>query len=62
MVVFARVQGRNEVRWRPGQEGSLAPHVWTWGLSEANLLHRRKYLLHCWDFRRPISHSALPAV
>ena len=31
-------QGRNEVRWRPGQEVSLAPHVRTWGLSEANLL------------------------
>ena len=32
------VQGRNGVRWRPGQETSLAPPVWTSGLSEANLL------------------------
>ena len=29
-------QGRNEIRWRPGQEASWRPHVRTWGLSEAN--------------------------
>jgi len=49
-------QGHNEVRWRPGQEASLAPHVRTWGLSEANSLYWRKYLWHCWVF------STLPAV
>ena len=43
-------QGRNEVRWRSGQETSLAPHVWTWDLSEANLLYWKKYLWHCWNF------------
>ena len=42
------LQGRNEVRWRP--------HFRTRGLSEANVLHRRKYLWNCLDF------SALPAV
>jgi len=31
-------------------------HVRNWGLSEANILHGRKYLWHCWDF------SALSAV
>jgi len=35
-------QGRNEVRWRPGQEASLAPHVRTWGFSEENLLQVKK--------------------
>ena len=40
-------------------------HVRTWGLSEANVLHWRKYLWHCWYFsgppaviRRPHSDSA----
>jgi len=42
-------QGRNEVRRRPGQEASFAPHVRTWDLSEGNLLHWRKYLWNCWD-------------
>ena len=32
-------QGRDDVRWRPGQEASLGPYVRTWGLSEANVLH-----------------------
>jgi len=26
------------------------PHVWTLGLSVANVLHWRKILWHCWDF------------
>jgi len=25
------------------------PHVRNWGLSEANVLHWRNYLWHCWD-------------
>ena len=48
-----RVQGRNEVVWRPGQEASLAPHVRTWGLWDANVLYWRKYLWHCWNFSTP---------
>jgi len=43
-------QGRNEVRWRPGQETSLAPHIRNWGLPEAYVLQWRKCLWHCWDF------------
>jgi len=37
---------RNEVRCRPGHEASLAPHVRTWSLSEANVPYWRKYLWH----------------
>ena len=44
-------QGRNEARWRPGQEASL-----TWDCSEANLLYWRKHLWHCWNI------SALSAI
>ena len=43
-------QGRNEVRWRPGQEASLAPRVRTWYRWEANFLYWRMYLWLCWDF------------
>ena len=50
-------QVRNKVRWRPGQEANLAPHVRTWGLSEANVLHWRKYLWQCWDFSAPPPRS-----
>jgi len=45
-------QERNEVRWRPGQEASLAPHIRTWGLSEANALYWRRYFWNCGTFRR----------
>jgi len=31
-------QGRNKLWWRSSQVGSLAPHVRTWDLSEANIL------------------------
>jgi len=43
----AVLQGRNEARWRPRQETSLAPHVPSWGLSEVNVLDWWKYLWHC---------------
>jgi len=49
------IQGRNEVRWRPGQD-VWRPHVRNWGLSGANILYWRRYVWHCWDF------SALPEV
>ena len=45
-------QGLNEVRWRPGQEASLA-HTLETGLSETNVLYWRKYLRHFWDFSTP---------
>jgi len=50
---LCRLQGRNEVGWRAGQEASLVPHVRTWGLSEAIVLYWRKYLWHCWDLSVP---------
>jgi len=46
-------QGRNEVRWCPGQEASLAPHVQSWSLSEAYVLYWRQELSYCWDFSAP---------
>jgi len=39
-----------------GKKQVWRPSVRTWRLSEANPLHWRKYLWHCWDF------SALLAV
>ena len=37
---------------------SLAPHVRTWGLLEANVLYWRKHLWHCWAFSAP--HAVIP--
>jgi len=37
-----------------GKKQLWRPHVRTWGLSEANVLHWRKHMWYCWDFRRPI--------
>jgi len=31
LINLSMTQGRNEVRWRPGQEASLVPHVRIWG-------------------------------
>jgi len=47
MGLTMRSQGRNEVKWLPGQEAIKfgAPMIET-DLSEANVLYRRKYLLH----------------
>ena len=53
-------QGRDEVRWRPGQSKSGAPHVRNWGLSEADVLHWRSTCNIAWTFRRPRSDSAPP--
>ena len=35
-------------------------HVWTWGLSEANVLYWRNYFWHCWDFRLPSQSFGAP--
>jgi len=45
MGLTMRSQGRNEVKWLPGQEAIKfgAPMIET-DLSEANVLYRRKYL------------------
>ena len=32
-----------------GKKQVWPPRVWTWGLSEVNLPHLRKYLWHCWE-------------
>jgi len=46
-------QGRNdEVRWRLGIQ-VWCPHVWTWGLWEANVLFWKKWLWHCCNFLPP---------
>jgi len=61
--ISQNLQRYNDVRWRPGQEVSLALHVRTWGL-EANVLYWRKYL---WcdiveTFRRPPAVIGAPMV
>jgi len=54
-----------------GKKQLWRPHVGTWGLLEANVLHWRKHLWYCWDFRRspqwfgsrglcPFPHSLRP--
>jgi len=47
--------GRSEVRLCPGQETCLDLPCSTWRLSEANVLHWRKYLWHSWDFSPPFA-------
>ena len=54
-------QGRTEVRGQESQFGApwdkkqvWRPHVRALGLSEANILHWRKCLWHCWDFPTPL--------
>jgi len=52
-------QGRGEIRWRLGQETSLAPpcsNVRSFG-SKYSLPYWRKNLQHCWDFSAPPSDS-----
>jgi len=55
-------QGRYEVRWRQGQETTLAPQCRNWDLSEANVLYWRKPLWYCWDFRRPGNRGLLASL
>ena len=52
------MQGRTEVRCAWGKKEVWRPHVWTWGLSEANVLFWNKCLWHCCDFLAPRSDSA----
>jgi len=48
------LQGRNEVRWRPGQEASLAPPCSNLRFFESKCtILKRKYLWLCWDFSVP---------
>jgi len=44
------LRGATRLDGARGKKQVWRPHVWTWGLSEANVLYWRKYLWHCWDF------------
>ena len=54
-ILLWLMQGRNEVRWRPGQEASLAPscsNLKPFG-SKFTVFEEVQYLWHCWDFSPP---------
>jgi len=53
-------QGRTEVRWPPGQDTSLAPHVRTWGLSGAMCCTDESTCGIAGTFRRPGHYALLP--
>jgi len=55
-------QGRKEIKWRPGQEASLAPHVRIWGLSVSNVLYWIKYLCNFGTFLLPPQSCEAPIV
>jgi len=61
-TLIAYAQGRNEVRWRPGQEASLVPHVRNWGLSEANVLNNKSTCDIIGTYRRPPQWFGAPIV
>ena len=52
-VLFVAPRGVTRLEGAWGKNQICCPHVRTWGLSEANVLHWRKYLWHCWDFSAP---------
>ena len=45
-----RTRGVTRLDGARGKKQVWRPYVWTWGLSEANVLRWRKYLWHCWAF------------
>jgi len=52
-------QGRNEVRWHPGHEASLAPPMFETELFRKKIYCIEESLWYCWDFLAPPrSHSA----
>jgi len=56
LLTVAQTKARDVTRLdgARGKKQVWRPHVRTWwGLSEANVLHWRKYLWHCWDFSAP---------
>jgi len=57
-LVVQHNQGRNEARWRPGNEASLAPHVRSWAYSKVNLLYWRSTNDIVWTFLRSRNDSA----
>jgi len=58
------VQGRNEVRWRPGQDASLAPPC----LNLRSFIRKQIYCIEesacdiVWTFRRPPQSFGVPIV
>jgi len=54
----ANTLGRTEVRWRPGQETSLAPPCSNLRSFGNKCTALKKYLRHCWDLSAPPSVSA----
>ena len=54
IVLYSTFQGRNEVRWRPGQEASLAHLCSNLRSFGSKSTVWRKYLWHCWDFSTPL--------
>jgi len=50
LVKIGWTQGRNEVRWRPGQEISLASLCSNLRSFRSNAPYWKKYLWHYWDF------------
>ena len=49
------MQGVTRLDGARGKKQVWRPHVRSWGLLEANVLHWRKYLWHCWDV---LEHTA----
>jgi len=60
-VLLMWMQGRNEVRWRPGQEASLVPPCLNLSSFESKCIVMKKVLLTLLErFEAPRSHSAPP--
>jgi len=55
IAIFIMHVHRNVTRLDGTRDGRQVwhPFVWTWVLSEANVLCWKKYLWHCWDFSAP---------
>jgi len=53
MKKLDKYQGPNKVRWRPGQEASLARPCSNLRGFGSNLLYSKMYMWHCWDFSAP---------
>jgi len=52
-VVQCSCRGVTRLHGARGKKQVWRSRVWTWSLSEANVLYWRKYLWHCWDFLAP---------
>ena len=59
LVHCITIKGVTRLDGARGKKQVWRPHVWTWALSEANVLYWRKYLWQ-WNFLVPPSHLASP--